>query len=50
MKGKCGCGKPATSEWLIVEPPTKKRRGSARTMKWCDACAPKQETKTMYRI
>jgi hypothetical protein len=50
MKGKCDCGKPATSEWMIIELPTTKKRGSARTMKWCDKCKPKGGTRTIYQI
>lgn len=50
MKGKCTCGKPATSEWMILELPTKRKKGSSRTMKWCDKCKPRVETKTMYQV
>lgn len=46
---KCNCGKKATSTWLIVEPKTKKHRGSVREMPFCDNCKPKKETKNMYQ-
>ena len=47
---KCNCGKKATSTWLIVEPETKRHKGSAREISFCNDCKPKQDTKTMYQI
>ena len=38
MKGKCNCGKKATSEWLTRD------RGMAWTMKYCDNCRPARDT------
>ena len=38
MKGKCNCGKKATSEWLI------KDNESATCLKFCDSCRPKTNT------
>ena len=35
MRGKCNCGKKATSEWLI------RNEGTAWTLKLCDAHVPK---------
>ena len=35
MKGKCNCGKPATSEYLI------RNAKSMTTVKFCDKCKPK---------
>ena len=44
MKGKCNCGKKATGVWIIKE------KKSAREMKFCDDCAPKLDTESMYKI
>ena len=46
---KCNCGKKATSEWIIIES-TRSKTKTARTMKWCEACKPKQQTATLYEI
>jgi hypothetical protein len=44
MKGKCNCGKKATSEWLITS------HGACWEMKFCDVCKPKREEKGMVNI
>ena len=44
MKGKCNCGKKATSEWLI------QNKGTAWTMKYCDNCKPKYKTEGLQLI
>ena len=44
MRGKCNCGKKAKTEWLIFG------KNVVTTIKFCDECAPKQETKKMYKI
>ena len=42
--GKCNCGKRATSEWLI------RYRGTISSMKYCDKCVPKRESKELTKI
>jgi len=42
--GKCNCGKPATSTWII------KDKKSAREIGWCDDCKPERSTDTIYEI
>jgi hypothetical protein len=44
MKGKCNCGKKATSEWLITN------YGAQWTMKYCDNCVPKREQSGLVKI
>ena len=44
MRGKCNCGKKATSEWLIID------AGMAWTMKYCDNCEPKREQDGITKI
>jgi len=44
MRGKCNCGKKATSEWLIYSKKT------AWSMKYCDNCKPKYADKTVQLI
>jgi len=44
MRGKCNCGKKATSEWLAHH------KGYCTTIKFCDLCKPKTQTKTFYII
>jgi hypothetical protein len=44
VHGKCNCGKRATSEWLI------QNYGTVWTMKYCDKCEPKRESKELTKI
>lgn len=44
MWGKCNCGKPTTSEWLITNYDT------AWSMKYCDKCKPKSEQSGLVKI
>lgn len=44
MKGKCNCGKSATSEWLITNYST------VWTMKYCNNCKPKRERIGLVKI
>jgi hypothetical protein len=44
MKGKCNCGKKATSEWII------QNKGVAWSMKYCDTCKPKHTTAEIQLI
>lgn len=44
MKGKCNCGKKATSEFAVVH------KGWCSTMKYCDKCAPKYHYREMQLI
>jgi len=44
IKGKCNCGKKATSEYLI------KGKGVAHTIKFCNKCKPERDSEIIYRI
>lgn len=44
MKGKCNCGKKATSEWLIQD------KSAAWTIKVCDKCKPKRKQEGLQMI
>lgn len=44
MRGKCNCGKKATSEWSITN------YGTTWTMKYCDKCKPKYPDKNIQLI
>ena len=44
MKGKCNCGKKATSEWMITNKKT------CWTMKYCDKCKPQHEQIGLVKI
>ena len=51
MRGKCNCGKKATSTWIIYEPPKGKTKyGCAREISWCNDCKPSRSTETIYEI
>lgn len=50
MKGKCNCGKKATTEWINHTPATKRRSGWAYSIKFCDDCRPKYETEFFHII
>jgi hypothetical protein len=38
VKGKCNCGKKATTEWLITD----RKKKVAWTMKYCDKHRPRE--------
>ena len=44
MRGKCNCGKKATSEWMIYH------KDYCTTIKFCDDCKPKHEQKGLIKI
>jgi hypothetical protein len=46
MRGKCNCGKKATSEWLVAN----YRSKTCYTLKFCDKCRPKYKTESMQLI
>lgn len=49
VRGKCNCGKKATSEWVVYHQPNKKSKyGSCNTLIFCDKCKPKQERKDFF--
>jgi hypothetical protein len=51
VRGKCNCGKKATSEWMVYHQPKKREKyGSCNTLIFCDKCKPKQESKNFFWI
>jgi hypothetical protein len=51
IRGKCNCGKKATSEWVTVtQPKRNKKFGLINTLVFCELCKPKQESINFYRI
>ena len=44
MRGKCNCGKKATSEWLS------RGEGAAWALKFCKDCAPKYNSEQLTLI
>lgn len=44
MRGKCNCGKKATSEWLVEQ------KSVAHTLLFCDKCAPKINRPGLQKI
>jgi hypothetical protein len=44
VRGKCNCGKKATSEWLVQD------KKKAWTLFFCDKCAPKNEQNGLRKI
>lgn len=44
MKGKCNCGKKATSEYMV------RHHKYGYTLLFCDSCKPKYDTPAIYRI
>jgi hypothetical protein len=52
VRGRCNCGKKATSEWMVYHQPKKRKEkyGSCNTLIFCDECKPKQETSNFFWI
>jgi hypothetical protein len=44
MRGKCNCGKKATSEWIAYF------KDYTTTLKFCDKCKPKYERPDFRKI
>lgn len=47
IKGKCNCGKKATSEWITYGPFKRRNKRAVWTNKFCDKCAPERESENM---
>jgi len=50
VKGKCNCGKRATSEWLVSHKKTKRKPGVCWTLKFCDKCTPRHFEEGLQQI
>jgi uncharacterized protein YozE (UPF0346 family) len=51
VRGKCNCGKKATSEWMTYHKPKKNEKyGSCNTLVFCDKCKPKTERQDFFCI
>ena len=51
VRGKCNCGKKATSEWMVFKNPKKREKyGTCNTLIFCDKCKPKQESENLVWI
>jgi hypothetical protein len=51
VRGKCNCGKKATSEWMVYHKPKRgEKYGSCSTLIFCNECKPKTESKDFFWI
>lgn len=51
VKGKCNCGKKATTEWLVTQKKKKRERyGTCWTLKFCESCKPLYKQEGLQQI
>lgn len=51
VRGKCNCGKKATSEWVVYHrPKSGEKYGTCTTLIFCYNCSPKTENKDFFCI
>ena len=51
VRGKCNCGKKATSEWMVYHKPKRREKyGSCSTLIFCNICKPKTESGDFFCV